>query len=77
MSKSFLRCRRIWLLTIGFFCKLWDRKRSSEGRGMGGRWGRWYPFRRRVPDFGGGGIGGGWGGAGESGWLGWLRQRKC
>ena len=36
MSKSFLRCRRIWLLTIGFFCKLWDRKRSSEGRGMGG-----------------------------------------
>ena len=39
--------------------------------------GRWYPFRRRVPDFGGGGIGGGWGGAGGSGWLGRLRQRKC
>ena len=36
MSKSFLRCRRIWLLIIGFFCKLWDRKRSSEGRGIGG-----------------------------------------
>ena len=77
MSKSFLRCRRIWLLTIGFFCTLWDRKRSSEGRGMGGRWGRWYPSCRRVPDFGGGGIGGGWEDAGGSGWLDRLRQRKC
>ena len=37
MSKSFLSRLRIWLLTIGFFCKLWDRKCSSEGRGMGGR----------------------------------------
>ena len=77
MSKSFLRCLRIWLLAVGFFCKLWDRERSSEGRGMGGRWGCWYPLRRRVPDFRGGRIGLSWGGAGESGWPGWLRQRKC
>ena len=77
MWKSFLRCQRIWLRTIGFFCKLWDRKRSSEGRGMGGRCGRWYHFRRRVPDFWGGGIGGGLRGAEGSGWLGRLRQRKC
>ena len=55
MSKSFLRCRRIWLLTIGFFCKLWDRKHSSEGRGMGGRCSRWYRFGRRVLDLGGAG----------------------
>ena len=36
MSKLFLRCLRIWPLTIGFLCKLCERRRSSDGRGMGG-----------------------------------------
>ena len=77
MSKSFLRSRRIWLLTIGFFCKLWERTHSSEGRGIGGRCGLWYPFRRPLQDLGGGRTGVGWGGTGRSGWLGWLRLPKC
>ena len=36
MSKSFLRSQRIRLLTISFFCKLWDSKHSSEGGVLGG-----------------------------------------
>ena len=59
ISKSFFRCRTIWQLTIGFFCKLLERKRSSEERGTGGRCGLWYPFSRRLLDLtGGAGQGG-------------------
>ena len=69
MSKSFLMSQRIWLLTIGFFCKLWERKRSSEGRGIRGQCGLSYPFRGCLQDLGGGRTGVGWGGTGGPGWL--------
>ena len=79
MSKSFLRCQRIRLLTIGFFCMLWYRNRSSKGRGTRGRCGLWYPFCMHLLDLSGGGTGGGEDRGGTGGWagLGWLRLRKC
>ena len=79
MLKSFSRCLRIWLLNVGFFCKLWERKRISEGTGIRGQCGLWYPCRRRLQDLGGGGTGGGEGRGGtrRSGGLVCLRLRKC
>ena len=78
MLKLCLRRPRIWLLSIGFFCKLWERKRSSAGRRIGGWCGVLYPFRSCLQDLEGGGTGGGegWWGTAESGWLGWLRLQK-
>ena len=79
MSKSLSRCWRIGLLTIGCFCKFWERNRSSEGRGTGWQCVLWYPCLTRVLDLGGVEQGGGEGRGGTGGLHGlvWLRPRKC